>query len=74
MVDKYDLSSLKYMLSGAAPLGPDLQRRLQDRLKCWVTQAYGMTESWVPCCKDLAITRLTTRVRNQLADIPLRSV
>lgn len=44
-IDKYDLSSLKYLLSGAAPLGPELQRRLQKRLKCYVTQAYGMTES-----------------------------
>lgn len=44
-IDKYDLSSLKYLLSGAAPLGPDLQRRLQKRLNCYVTQAYGLTES-----------------------------
>lgn len=44
-IEKYDLSSLKYLLSGAAPLGPDLQRRLQKRLNCYVTQAYGMTES-----------------------------
>lgn len=45
IVDKYDLSSLKYLLSGAAPLGPELQGRLRKRLGCYVTQAYGMTES-----------------------------
>lgn len=45
VVDKYDLSSLKYLLSGAAPLGPELQGRLRKRLGCYVTQAYGMTES-----------------------------
>ena len=45
IVDKYDLSSMKYMLSGAAPLGPELQGRLRKRLNCHVTQAYGMTES-----------------------------
>lgn len=45
IVDKYDLSSMKYLLSGAAPLGPDMQERLAKRLNCYVTQAYGMTES-----------------------------
>ena len=45
LVDKYDLSALKYLLSGAAPLGPELQERLRKRLNCYVTQAYGMTES-----------------------------
>lgn len=44
-IDNYDLSSLKYLLSGAAPLGPDLQKRLRKRLNCYVTQAYGLTES-----------------------------
>lgn len=45
IVDKYDISCMKYMLSGAAPLGPELQGRLRKRLGCHVTQAYGMTES-----------------------------
>lgn len=45
IVDKYDVSSLKYVMSGAAPLGVDLQKRLQKRLNCYVTQGYGLTES-----------------------------
>lgn len=45
IIDKFDLSSLKYVLSGAAPLGAELQARLKKRLGCHVTQAYGMTES-----------------------------
>ena len=45
LVDKYDVSSIKYVISGAAPLGSELQERLRNRLDCYVTQAYGMTES-----------------------------
>lgn len=33
IVDKYDLSSLRYILSGAAPLSADLQQAVSDRLK-----------------------------------------
>ncbi|KAF7319145.1 AMP binding protein [Mycena chlorophos] len=52
-VDQYDLSTLQYMLSGAAPLGADLLRMVQKRLlskrkkgsKCLITQGYGLTET-----------------------------
>ncbi|GAA6002384.1 hypothetical protein JCM10207_001092 [Rhodosporidiobolus poonsookiae] len=45
-VDKYDLSSLRLVISGAAPLGPELEEELAKRLpKCTVVQAYGLTES-----------------------------
>ncbi|KAJ7109639.1 AMP binding protein [Mycena crocata] len=52
-VESYDLSSLEYMLSGAAPLGADLvkmvQRRLLSKRKpgaiCLITQGYGLTET-----------------------------
>jgi 4-coumarate--CoA ligase len=44
MVDQYDLSSLKYIMSAAAPLGPDLAQACADRLGCVVAQGYGMTE------------------------------
>ncbi|GAA5837083.1 hypothetical protein JCM5353_002489 [Sporobolomyces roseus] len=43
---KYDLSSLRLVISGAAPLGPELEKELANRLpKCDVIQAYGLTES-----------------------------
>jgi acyl-CoA synthetase (AMP-forming)/AMP-acid ligase II len=45
IVDKYNMSSLHLVISGAAPLGPDLERDLAKRLKTNVTQAYGLTES-----------------------------
>lgn len=47
IVDKYDLSSLKWINSGAAPLDEALQQACADRLKCTVFQGYGMTETSV---------------------------
>lgn len=44
LVDKYNLSSVKAILSGAAPLGGDVQDGCAARLKCVVKQAWGMTE------------------------------
>jgi acyl-CoA synthetase (AMP-forming)/AMP-acid ligase II len=44
MVDEYDLSSLRFMLSGAAPLDADLATACAQRLGCAVVQGYGMTE------------------------------
>jgi acyl-CoA synthetase (AMP-forming)/AMP-acid ligase II len=44
MVDSYDLSSLRIITSGAAPLGAELELACQDRLGCMVLQGYGMTE------------------------------
>ncbi|KAL8287442.1 hypothetical protein RQP46_003300 [Phenoliferia psychrophenolica] len=45
-VSSYDLSSLRFILSGAAPLSADLQKLLASRLgNTAVTQGYGMTET-----------------------------
>ncbi len=43
-VDQYDLSSLKQIFSGAAPLGADLADEAAKRVGCEVVQGYGMTE------------------------------
>lgn len=45
LVDNYDLSNLDVILSGAAPLGEDLQNAVRDRLDCQVLQGYGLTEA-----------------------------
>lgn len=45
VVDKYDLSSLKMMFSGAAPLGAELSRECMERIGIGVRQGYGMTET-----------------------------
>ncbi len=44
LVDKFDLSSLKQVLSGAAPLKASLADDCARRLGCEVVQGYGMTE------------------------------
>ncbi|KAI7833018.1 4-coumarate-CoA ligase [Kickxella alabastrina] len=44
-VKKYDLSSLKYINSGAAPLGKELQAEAERKLGVFVTQGFGMSEA-----------------------------
>jgi len=45
IVDQYDLSSIKVVFSGAAPLDGALASAVASRLGCTVTQGYGMTET-----------------------------
>jgi acyl-CoA synthetase (AMP-forming)/AMP-acid ligase II len=45
---RYDLSRLRRVLSGAAPLDAALASTASDRLGCRVTQGYGLTET-SPC-------------------------
>jgi 4-coumarate--CoA ligase len=44
LVDSYDLSALRQVFSGAAPLSADLAVAAGKRLGCEVVQGYGMTE------------------------------
>ena len=44
LVDSYDLSSLRGIMSGAAPLDEDLGQAVTTRLDCQVVQGYGMSE------------------------------
>jgi acyl-CoA synthetase (AMP-forming)/AMP-acid ligase II len=44
-VAQFDLSSVRLVFSGAAPLGEDVQRELSKKLGCPVVQGYGMTEA-----------------------------
>jgi acyl-CoA synthetase (AMP-forming)/AMP-acid ligase II len=44
-VDEHDLSSLRSMKSGAAPLGAELAQQVAKRVGCTVTQGYGLTET-----------------------------
>lgn len=50
LVDKYDLSSLELIFSGAAPLDTELAAACEKRLGCKVRQGYGMTETSPPIC------------------------
>ncbi|KAL5015233.1 hypothetical protein ScPMuIL_009503 [Solemya velum] len=49
MVCQYDLSSVEHIVCGAAPLCPELARKLQNRIgvQC-ILEGYGMTELGVP--------------------------
>lgn len=45
MVDRFDLSGVKWLFSAAAPLGADLTAVVEARLSVRVRQGYGMTEA-----------------------------
>jgi acyl-CoA synthetase (AMP-forming)/AMP-acid ligase II len=45
LVERYDLSALRLIYSGAAPLGEQVARAAGDRLGCAVLQGYGLTET-----------------------------
>lgn len=45
LVDDYDVSSLRYIMFGAAPMSAELQLRIAARMGCVVMQGYGLTET-----------------------------
>ena len=42
---EYDLSSLRLLRSGGAPLNRSTVEALQQKIGCFIIQCYGMTES-----------------------------
>jgi fatty-acyl-CoA synthase len=42
---KYDYSSLRALLSGGAPIAPEVVRKIVETFKCDYIQTYGMTET-----------------------------
>jgi acyl-CoA synthetase (AMP-forming)/AMP-acid ligase II len=44
-VDRYDYSSLRVLLSGGAPIAPDVVRGIIETFGCDYIQTYGMTET-----------------------------
>lgn len=61
MVENYDLSSLRFLGCGAAPLSAELEQECADRLGCPVQQGYGMTESTA----GIAISSMVEPERNR---------
>jgi len=45
MVDEYDLSSVRQIFSGAAPLGAEVETEAAERVGAEVVQGYGLTET-----------------------------
>ena len=44
-VGKYDYRSLRVLLSGGAPIAPEVVRKIVETFKCDYIQTYGMTET-----------------------------
>ena len=44
LVDQYDISSIRLISSGAAPLGAEIEEACATRLDCQIYQGYGLTE------------------------------
>ena len=44
-LEKYDLSSLRTMVLAGAPLPVEVARQIMEKMGCYVTSAYGMTET-----------------------------
>ncbi|ETX05342.1 class I adenylate-forming enzyme family protein [Candidatus Entotheonella palauensis] len=41
----YDLSQLRYIMVGAAPMAPEVAQRLQEKTNVRIVQGYGLTEA-----------------------------
>ncbi len=50
--DKYDLSSIKYCLSGGAPLPMEVKKKFEKVTGCTVIEGYGLTESAPVACAN----------------------
>jgi acyl-CoA synthetase (AMP-forming)/AMP-acid ligase II len=77
VVDDYDLSSVEFINSGAAPLGGDIQELARNRIGCLIKQGYGMSEG-VPtlfCPNDVPLEKqgssgmLTANTEARVIDI-----
>ena len=58
LVDDHDLSSLRLIMFGAAPMSAELQLRIAARLGCPAIQGYGLTETSPLTHMDFADERM----------------
>ncbi|MFD2206446.1 long-chain-fatty-acid--CoA ligase [Kiloniella antarctica] len=49
VVDRYDLSSIKYCISGGAPLSLDAKRQFEKITGCILVEGYGLSEASPVC-------------------------
>jgi 4-coumarate--CoA ligase len=69
IVDNYDFTSLKMVVSAAAPLGGEVQIAVRDRLQIGVKQAWGMSEVRTnkrsePLCWSMTTCLITNPISN----------
>jgi acyl-CoA synthetase (AMP-forming)/AMP-acid ligase II len=67
-VRKYDFSSLRVLLSGGAPIAPEVVRRIVETFGCDYIQTYGMTET----CPYLTFSILKNHLRRLPPEEQLR--
>jgi long-chain acyl-CoA synthetase len=49
-LDQYDLRSLKYCVSGGAPLPVEVKKKFEEKTGCVVVEGYGLTETTPVVC------------------------
>jgi len=62
-IAKHDLSTIKFCISGAAPLSPEVQKRFMEITGGVLVEGYGLTESsGVTHCNPLDATMKTVKI------------
>ncbi|KAG6383092.1 hypothetical protein SASPL_157162 [Salvia splendens] len=65
VVDKYDLSSMRTVMSGAAPLGKELEEAVRDKFpNAKLGQGYGMTEAGPVLAMCLAFAKESFEIKS----------
>jgi acyl-CoA synthetase (AMP-forming)/AMP-acid ligase II len=73
-VDNYKFPHLKYIFSGAAPLGPELTDAVEKRLNIKIRQGYGMTEASPATHYTVAGTERSGTVGQLMPSIEMRII
>jgi acyl-CoA synthetase (AMP-forming)/AMP-acid ligase II len=74
IVDNYKFPHLKYIFSGAAPLGPELTEAVEKRLNIKIRQGYGMTEASPATHYTVAGTERAGTVGQLMPSIEMRII
>ena len=74
LVDDYKFPHLKYIFSGAAPLGPELTDAVEKRLNIKIRQGYGMTEASPATHYTVAGTERAGTVGKLMPSIEMRII
>ncbi|KDP36411.1 hypothetical protein JCGZ_08680 [Jatropha curcas] len=73
VTDKYDLSSIRFMISSAAPMGKELEDAIKAKLpNAILAQGYGMTEA-APAAMSFAFAKEPFKVKSGACGTVLRN-